>query len=254
MADVTISGLTRGIPTGNNIIPYSTGSDTLGVPVSALFHNAGNIGIGTPDPQKAIEVRGDGTLGAGRIRVSNSTDPAYEISDTTNVKGYLFYDTIGASNSIILRHASVFNQLVLKNTGNVGIGTTTPAEKLTVVGNISASGDVISPSVPKFAYAVLSQVGTAPYTVTTLASAHVESITVNPTTADITINWTTNYFNDANYCITFGAQSQFVGNRSQGINIQTGSTKTRNSVTIMAGSVSNGQFYAVPNINVMAIQ
>ena len=142
MADVTISELNKGIPAGNALLPYSQGGNTLAVAASAILQNAGNIGIGTANPQCAIEVRGDGTHGAGRIRISNSTDPAYEISDTTNVKGYLFYDTIGASNSIILRHASVLNQLVLKNTGNVGIGTTAPAEKLTVVGNISASGDV----------------------------------------------------------------------------------------------------------------
>jgi len=47
MADVTISSLSRGIPFGNNILPYSTGSDTLGVPVSAIFQNGCVVGIGT---------------------------------------------------------------------------------------------------------------------------------------------------------------------------------------------------------------
>jgi len=47
MADVTISQLTRNVPSGNNILPYSTGSNTLGVPVSAIFQNTtSNIGIG----------------------------------------------------------------------------------------------------------------------------------------------------------------------------------------------------------------
>ena len=46
MADVTISQLTKGIPAGNSILPYSTGSDTLGVPVSALLQNTNNVGIG----------------------------------------------------------------------------------------------------------------------------------------------------------------------------------------------------------------
>jgi len=50
MADVTISQLTKGTPAGNNVLPYSTGSNTLGVPVSALFQNTTKIGFNTTDP------------------------------------------------------------------------------------------------------------------------------------------------------------------------------------------------------------
>ena len=50
MADTTISALTPGTPAGSGIVPYSTGTSTLGTAVSALFHNAGNIGIGTTSP------------------------------------------------------------------------------------------------------------------------------------------------------------------------------------------------------------
>jgi len=39
MADVTISQLTQGTPAGSGIVPYSTGTVTLGVPVSAMFQN-----------------------------------------------------------------------------------------------------------------------------------------------------------------------------------------------------------------------
>jgi len=50
MADVTISALTQGVPTGNNLLPYSTGTNTLGAPVSAMFQNTSKVGIGTTDP------------------------------------------------------------------------------------------------------------------------------------------------------------------------------------------------------------
>jgi hypothetical protein len=46
MADVTISQLTQGTPSGNHLLPYSTGSDTLGTPVSAIFQSVSSrIGI-----------------------------------------------------------------------------------------------------------------------------------------------------------------------------------------------------------------
>jgi hypothetical protein len=50
MADVTISQLTPGVPAGNNLLAYSTGSNTLGVPVSAMFQNTECVAIGTTTP------------------------------------------------------------------------------------------------------------------------------------------------------------------------------------------------------------
>ena len=50
MADVTISQLTQGTPSGSNLLPYSTGSNTLGVPISAIFQNTECVAIGTTTP------------------------------------------------------------------------------------------------------------------------------------------------------------------------------------------------------------
>ena len=57
MADVTISSLPQGTPFGNSLIPYSTGSSTLGAPVSAILQNAGKIGIGTTTPNYKLDVK-----------------------------------------------------------------------------------------------------------------------------------------------------------------------------------------------------
>jgi hypothetical protein len=43
-----------------------------------------------------------------------------------------------------IRQGTETSFLVQRSTGNVGIGTTTPSEKLTVIGNISASGNIFS--------------------------------------------------------------------------------------------------------------
>jgi len=76
MADVTISQLTPGVPTGNNILPYSTGSNTLSVPVSAILQNAGNVGIGTTTPNAKLDVNGDIN--------STNTPKAYGIFNGSN--------------------------------------------------------------------------------------------------------------------------------------------------------------------------
>lgn len=46
MADVTISQLTKGTPSGNNTIPFSNGSSTLGASVSAILEGTNKVGIG----------------------------------------------------------------------------------------------------------------------------------------------------------------------------------------------------------------
>jgi len=48
MADVTISQLNKGLPLGNNVLPYSNEFSTLGVTVSSLFQSVSCVGIGGP--------------------------------------------------------------------------------------------------------------------------------------------------------------------------------------------------------------
>jgi hypothetical protein len=110
--------------------------------------------------------------------------------------------------------------------------------------------------VPKFAYAIMSQSGSAPYAVTLIASKNVASVTGDSVNANVTINWSNNYFNDENYCVTFGIRSDYCGNRSAGLNLVCSSqgSKTRNSVVVMVGSSSSGGFAGMTYFNVMAVQ
>ena len=86
MADTSISALTQGIPAGNNILPYSTGLNTLGVPVSAIFQNAGDVRLGgklaigavdDPGPsQYNLELRGANPLrGVMGLVYNNAISP-----------------------------------------------------------------------------------------------------------------------------------------------------------------------------------
>jgi uncharacterized protein YaiE (UPF0345 family) len=102
MADVTINELTRGTPAGNNILPYSTGSSTLGVPVSAIFQNAGslrpgpgfNIGIGTTKPIAKLQVGDDwlstdgaSTMDPGAIKIYYQIDRSPRIELNHSIPG-----------------------------------------------------------------------------------------------------------------------------------------------------------------------
>ena len=151
MADTTISALPPGTPAGSGIVPYSTGTVTLGVPVSAIFHNAGNIGIGTASPAGILDVRrGASTSGVGGSIIMKAQE-GYAGSDGGNVlissgpngpgasNGYV---AIGAGASIAGTSFSSGESMRIASSGNVGIGTVTPVAKLDVYGNVVAQNGI----------------------------------------------------------------------------------------------------------------
>ena len=64
MADVTISSLPLGTPSGNAVVPFSTGSNTLAVPVSAIFQNTKNVNVNkTTSSTYALDIASNTTAG-----------------------------------------------------------------------------------------------------------------------------------------------------------------------------------------------
>ena len=136
MADVTISSLPTGAPSGSNLIPYSTGSNTLGVPVSAMFHNAGNVGIGTSNPVARLTVSGDSFL-----NYTNSSGLLIRnLASENRIDSYNYPITEGYPLAVLastVRFQNASNETMrIDASGNVGIGTTTPQAKLDVNGNM----------------------------------------------------------------------------------------------------------------------
>ncbi|MDP3722303.1 MAG: kelch repeat-containing protein, partial [Candidatus Omnitrophota bacterium] len=162
--------LAGGTMTGNLVIPNA---GTLGQAAGPLLTfddtnneleiSGGNVGIGTTAPAQKLEI------GSGNLildRVANDTTTSYYIGTggttgaiTVGASGgaqieFQNVDTAGAGNASsqalhFITHSSGVDharRMTIDKTGNVGIGTATPGQKLTVAGTIeSTSGGLKFP-------------------------------------------------------------------------------------------------------------
>ena len=117
----------------------------------ARITDGGNVGIGTTSPSEKLEV-------VGNIRINSSNSNGNYLQFRNNgVANSIFsnsYNLIGASGSTSDFNAYVygnnpfniwtFNQIrfTINGSGNVGIGTTSPSEKLEVSGNIVCTQNI----------------------------------------------------------------------------------------------------------------
>jgi len=117
---------------------YSTGSGSAGSAISwserMRIDSSGYVGIGTSSPSNQLEV-------VGTIRVTNTANAA----NNSNIRdsGGLVVES-GNSNPLYFYTASS-EVMRIDSSGNVGIGTSSPAEPLHVIGtvrsNTSSTGD-----------------------------------------------------------------------------------------------------------------
>ena len=88
----------------------------------------GNVGIGTTSPDRLLEVYGT-TYGYMKIDGGSALSNGFTIGSDSS--GFVIYDDDVAS-----------YRFVINQSGNVGIGNTSPAEKLDVAGNIKTTGQI----------------------------------------------------------------------------------------------------------------
>jgi len=127
--------------------------------------SGGNVGIGSTAPSEKLHGVGNGLFHSGanlgRIKVGRSANQEIEIyvDDTNNIitayqdsdsnNSHVFaldreFDGSGANYFEIRKGGSA--QMHIDTSGNVGIGTTAPLEKLHVVGKINSSNNIVSNS------------------------------------------------------------------------------------------------------------
>jgi hypothetical protein len=182
----------------NDIVFLSSNSTS-----AAMFiQTSGNIGIGTTSPGSKLEV--NGTIKSGDITVGNinftgnlfQNGSAYLGSQWTTTSGNTLTYTSG-NVSINSGFTSSFNSNTLGNIfttgGNVGIGTTSPAYTLDVIGTIDATtytGGIIS--VTSITTGTIRVTGNAD--ITDLTGTNITSGTIRASSLISTSNLSTNNF------------------------------------------------------------
>ena len=105
------------------------------------WETGGNVGIGTSSPSAKLDVAGDirvDSTSVAQIFLDSaaSNDAVLNFHENASQKGKIGYDTSLGGIALVAGSGSFSTaDMVLLDNGNVGIGTTSPAEKLEVTGN-----------------------------------------------------------------------------------------------------------------------
>ena len=90
---------------------------------------ARDVGIGTDNPDRQLEIYGTND---GYMKFDGGRSGNHGFTIGSDSSGFIIYDDT----------SSAYRFVIDQDTGNVGIGDTTPSEKLEVAGNIAVSGTV----------------------------------------------------------------------------------------------------------------
>ena len=114
------------------------GGSALGEMV--IDSTTGNVGIGTLSPARKLDVAGDVNLGGS---IFNSFVTVSGTGDTPPLAVYSSIGATGSNRALWLLSAGGTGSVWVGADGNVGVGTSTPAAKLDVAGNLNFDGQKV---------------------------------------------------------------------------------------------------------------
>jgi hypothetical protein len=138
-------------------IQFFTGSNGVGTE-RLRISSAGNVGIGTSSPERPLVVAADASGIPLRVyrNVSNAgwgtgiewafNNSAGSVTNYAYVNSTIVSNTAGAENGTLgfftVKSGAITQGAILDQNGNFGIGTTAPATKLHVVGDVTVTGNI----------------------------------------------------------------------------------------------------------------
>ncbi len=107
---------------------------------------SGNVGIGTSTPAYLLDVLGQ-VKGTDLLSIDSGGDPFVTVGDSGSGGDFGFMRWVSATDALSFGTTigGTFNdQLIIKESGKIGIGTTTPAYTLDVYGNVNLGSSTAS--------------------------------------------------------------------------------------------------------------
>ena len=160
LSDTNVTGVSDG-----ELLRYDNSTSKY-VPTSMVEDSSGNVGIGTTSPASTLDVDGEirsvgvhltqGNAGVVDARFAfdqDGTQVGWIGSPQWDSDGlYIYGPTASSGTEPVLKYSasqlelrtSNTNRLVIDSSGNVGIGTSSPAEELDVYGSIGLGGKEIA--------------------------------------------------------------------------------------------------------------
>ncbi|HKN84295.1 MAG TPA: hypothetical protein VJW17_12695 [Pyrinomonadaceae bacterium] len=126
----------------NRFVWLQTGDDNVADGGNLLLQpNAGNVGIGTTSPGFKLDVQSGSTGGWASSVLNTSNSGAVQMAHGAGFGMYIDPGSnAGAGTYALLIAKSGTSYVFVRGDGNVGIGTSTPSQKLDVYGNVNVSG------------------------------------------------------------------------------------------------------------------
>jgi hypothetical protein len=123
--------------TGGSRLPFRI---RPGAPTSSLDISAsGNVGIGTASPQENVHVTSSGNTGI-RIETTGTSAAKWSVALVGNTGVLVLRDQNAGTSPLRIRPGAPTSSIEIGQTGNVGIGTSSPAAALHVVGAVRLAG------------------------------------------------------------------------------------------------------------------